>query len=142
MTTILADYKLGVMVADSNIDDGDRQWSVRKVIRSRGALVGCAGTVSEYNYFLDWWKSGADVTPVFSMSDSSALVLDGSGLYIFDHSTIELTKVVGGREAIGTGSVAAISAYEALNWTNPRRAVSIACKHDSKSRAPVRVYKL
>lgn len=142
MTTVLADAKFGVMVSDSNMVEGDRVWNVRKVVRSRGALVAYAGDVSQGNHFLDWWKSGATQPPSFDFSGSSALVLDDSGLYLFDASSIALTRVPSGRESIGSGGVAAIAAYEALGWTDPSRAVRIACKHDSGSRPPVRTYRL
>lgn len=142
MTTILGDFKLGVMVADSNMVEGDRVWSVRKILRSRGALVACAGDVAQGNAFTDWWKAGAENSPDFYFGDSTALVLDDTGLYLFDASTLALTRVTSGREAIGSGGVAAICAYEALAWTDPARAVRIACKHDSGSRPPVRTYRL
>lgn len=142
MTTILADARLGVMVADSHMSDGNRCWNVRKVQRIRGALVACAGQVSEGAHFLDWWRGGAESAPEFAFGGSSALVLDESGLYIFDESTIALTKVPGGREAIGSGSQGAMCAYEALCWSDPVQAVRIACKHDHGSRPPVRTYRL
>lgn len=130
------------MVSDSNISDGDRSWSGRKIFRSRGALIGCAGEVEQGNWFVDWWKDGADTPPTFDFSGSSALVLDDSGLYLYDSSTIGLTLVTTRHESIGTGAIGAICAYEAMGWKDPRRAVAIACKHDAKSRAPVRVYHL
>lgn len=142
MTTILADAKLKMMVSDSNVSDDDRSWSSRKVFRSRGALVGFAGEVLQWRYFLDWWKSGATESPDFPFEASAALVLDDSGLYLFDESTIQLTKVDGGREAVGTGGKAAIAAYQALGWKNPRKAVGIAVQHDAQSRAPIRAYRL
>ncbi len=144
MTTILADAKLGLMVADSNMIDEDagRRWSVRKVKRLRGALLACAGDVMQGNYFIDWWKEGAETEPKFKFDESAALVLDDSGLYLFDATTPMLTRVPSGREAIGTGAIAAMAAYEALKWKDPRRAVTIACKHDRNSAPPVRLYRL
>jgi hypothetical protein len=38
--------------------------------------------------------------------------------------------------------MAALAAYEALGFTDPKRAVQIVCRHDLNSRAPVRVYRL
>jgi hypothetical protein len=52
MTTILADLKLGVMVADSSISDGDRVWSGRKVFRFKGTLLGFSGNIDEAIEFL------------------------------------------------------------------------------------------
>lgn len=142
MTTILADYRLRVMVADSMLADDDRAWNIRKINRIRGALVGCSGEMDKWSHFLAWWKAGAEAEPAFDFSGCSALVLSATGLYIFDDSTIALTKVDGGREAIGSGGKGAICAYEALGWQDPRKAVRIAVKHDAKSRGPVRVFTL
>ena len=61
---------------------------------------------------------------------------------MFDANYLQPTRLASGREAIGTGGKAAMCAYEALWFTDPRRAVSIVCKHDAASRTPVRVYRL
>lgn len=142
MTTVLADAKLGVMVSDSFMTDDDRVWNIKKVHRIRGALVACAGTVAQYQRFIEWWRAGATEAPDFPFKDSSALVLDASGLYLFDESTMGLTKVQSGRESIGTGGAIAIAAYEAMGWKNPAKAVKLACKHSPTSRPPVRTYRL
>lgn len=142
MTTILADAKLGVMVADSNMTDGDRIWKVKKIHRIRGALVGLAGIMSEGQAFLRWFAADDGKAPEFEFGGSTALVLDGGGLFLFDENTLGLTKVPGGIESAGSGAVAAIAAYEALGFQDPVRAVRIACKHDQGSRPPVRSYKL
>lgn len=142
MTTILADHRLKVMISDTMVSDDDRVWRGRKVFRSREALIGCAGEVGKWMHFVEWWKAGAQEEPKFDFSGCSALVLEDSGLYIFDDSTICLTKVDGGREAIGTGGKGAICAYQALGWSDPRKAVRIAVEHDARSRGPLRTYKL
>ncbi len=143
MTTILADYKLGLMVADSNATDGDRVWKIKKVHRIKGALIGLAGVMSEGQAFLEWYRGDIEKkAPVFEFGESTALVLDEFGLFYFDMNTLGLTKVPGGIESAGSGSVAAICAYEALGFKDPTRAVRIACKHDNGSRGPVRTYKL
>lgn len=143
MTTILADARLGLMVADSNMTDGDRVWKTKKVHRVRGALIGLAGDISQGAQFLAWYANQDDaLAPEFDFALSSALVLDSRGLWLFDENTIQLTRVPQGREAVGTGGVAAISAYEALGWKDPVKAVRIACRHDNGSRPPVRSYRL
>lgn len=140
MTTILADLRLGVMVSDSNVSNGDRVWRSRKVWRSRGALLGFSGNVDEARAFLDWWRAGAiGKHPGFAYSEALILSIDG----VWHYSGNRLPeRIASGREAIGTGGKAAMAAYEALAWQEPRRAVRIACNHDSDSRAPVRVYSL
>lgn len=142
MTTILADYHAGVMVCDSNATDGDRNWVMRKVYRIRGALVGCAGNVPEFEAFLSWYRGGMTGKLKFDADESTALVLQPDGLFLFDDNLTQLQRVKSGREAAGSGGKAAISAYEALDWQNPQRAVRIACKNDAGSRPPVRTYHL
>lgn len=142
MTTILADARLGVMVADSNMTDGDRQWRVKKVHRIHGALIGLAGETLKGGYFLDWYRDGMKAPPDFDFTDCAALVLDAYGLWMFDENCSTITRVPDGREAIGTGSTAAICAHEALGFANPKRAVQIVCRHDNGSRPPVRTYRL
>jgi hypothetical protein len=138
MTTVIADARLGVIVSDSNATDDDRAWSERKVFRHKGALYGFAGTVDERIAFMEWIK-GDGKAPDFS--NSYCMMLSESGLFIYDKSTMP-QKVARGIEAIGTGAKAAMCAYEAMGYADPKRAVAIVCKHDSGSRTPVRVYRL
>lgn len=140
MTTILADSKLGVMVADSNVSDEDRVWSGKKVFRIKGALIGLAGNDADREAFLPWYRSGFDGKIKFD--NGAALILCKAGLFFFDKHYVKPVRLASGREAIGSGGKAAMCAYEALWFTDPRRAVSIVCKHDAGSRAPVRVYRL
>lgn len=141
ITTILADARFGVVVADSSMGDGDRVWSTRKVRRIKGALVGLAGTEAYFKAFLDWYRAGM-AEPVPEMEENAALILCQKGLFFIDANYTELQRIESGREAIGTGAKAAMCAFEALNWTDPRRAVQIVCKHDAGSRTPVRTYTL
>jgi ATP-dependent protease HslVU (ClpYQ) peptidase subunit len=142
MTTVLADVHLGVMVSDSCVTDGDRIWSGPKVYRIRGDLLGFAGDIAARSRFLEWWKKGGleEDAPTFKGGD--ALVMKESGKLLYYHGDDLAEEILRGREAIGTGGQAAIAAYEALGWKNPRRAVAIACNHDARSRPPVRLYRL
>lgn len=149
MTTILADFKSRTLVADSNQAEGDRVRSVRKIVRAKGMLMAGAGTVSEFSHAIEWFKSnGLDhpkETPPPMAAGSAVLILAPGGLYIYDEAMPVPQRVASGIEAIGTGAIAALSAYEGIGKRTPdaaRRAVRIACKHDSHSRAPVRVAKL
>ncbi len=140
MTSILADARLGLMVSDSSVSDGDRVWLGRKVYRSKGCLIGFAGDVNEAEEFLSWWKKGAtDKPPKFT--GSQCLILSASGLVSYNVSTTP-ERITRGIEAIGSGAKAAMCAYEALNFEDPQRAIAIVCKHDAGSRAPVRTYRL
>lgn len=129
------------MVSDSSICDEDRVWLGRKVFRRSGALIGFAGYTEEAVQFIEWWSGGMS-GPKPNFENSTALVLDASGLTCFIGASCIPERVKSGREAIGTGGKAAMCAYEALGWSDPRRAVSIVCRHDAGSRGPVRVYRL
>lgn len=140
MTTILADTRLGIVVSDSAVNDGDRQWVGRKVWRHRGSLLAFSGDMDEAIQFLEWFKGGcASRGPRFN--NSQALVMNAQGLHHYAHSLIPM-NVPRGIEAIGTGAKAAICTYEALGWQDPIQAVKIVCRHDLNSRKPVRCYRL
>jgi hypothetical protein len=140
MTTILADLRLGVMVSDGTTTDSDRVWSQRKVWRVKGCLVGIAGDFAQGRLFVEWLRGGAKgQAPKFN--ESEALVMSDGGLFYYGNNLVP-EKVAHGIEAIGTGSKAAMCAYEALAFTDPVLAVKIVCKHDSGSRGPVRTYRL
>lgn len=142
MTTVLADAHLGVIVADSSISDGDRVWSGRKVFRVRDSLIGYAGNVEDSISFLAWFKAGCDFSNRPKMTAFEAVVLNQHGLFKYYQDLVQPLPVEKGRDAAGTGAKAAMSAYEALGWKDPKRAVQIVCRHDSSSRAPVRIYHL
>ncbi len=140
MTTVLADARLGVMVADSNISDGDRKWARQKVFRAGPELIGLAGIWTECLQLRDWYMGGSEGKPP-KLSNASMLILSREGLVLVDQELVP-QRVESGREAIGSGAKAAMCAYEALGWKDPRRAVQIVCRHDAASRAPVRAYNL
>lgn len=140
MTTILADVRHGVMVSDSSAGDDDRVWRCKKVFRHAESLIGFSGYTYDFEPFLAWWRGGmAGKRPKCSLS---VLILNQYGLFSLDEHSAMPECVPSGREAIGTGGKAAMCAYEALGWSDPRRAVSIVCRHDAASRGPVRVYRL
>lgn len=140
MTTILASIRHGLMCADSNVCDDDRIWTGRKVWRIKGALIGLAGTDADRSAFLEWYRAGMEGPVKFDTS--SALILSAAGLFIFDANYTQPQRLEHGREAIGSGAKAAMCAFEALGWDDPKRAVQIVCRHDAGSRGPVRVYRL
>lgn len=143
MTTVLADFHLGIIVADSSISDADRVWRGRKVFHVNDALIGFAGNVEDWIAFRAWFKDGAVASKKPKLTSTfMALVMSGRGLFTYYSDLVLPCPVPGGREAIGSGAKAAMCAYEALAWKDPKRAVQIVCRHDSGSRAPVRVYHL
>lgn len=142
MTTLLADHKLGVMVADSQVSDGERKWGrSKKVWRLHNSLVGYAGSEAQFTEWLAWFRSGMK-DKRRKLDDLTVLALRPEGLFIFDPHSDVPQPVVRGREAIGSGAMAAMCAYEATGFTDPRRAVQIVCRHDVSSEGPVRLYRL
>jgi ATP-dependent protease HslVU (ClpYQ) peptidase subunit len=144
MTTILADANLGVMVSDTQVLSGDRKFTKqRKVFRVRNFLVGIAGDSRVYLRALDALKKGEPLQQSMwgEDMDTSFLVLSPEGLFHFAGGPTP-ERVATGIEAIGSGASAAMAAYEAMSWQNPRRAVSLAVKYDTHSGAPVRQYHL
>jgi len=140
VTTILADMRLGVMVSDSSVSDGDRVWLGRKVRRYQGALFGFSGDCDEAENFMAWYKRGQTGKPP-KFAGSYCLILSPSGLFSYSLCLTPMA-VDRGYDAIGSGAKAAVCAYEALGFEDPQRAVSIVCKHDAGSRSPVRTYRL
>lgn len=143
MTTILADANCGLMVADTHVTDGTRKWTQRKVFRIRGMLVGAAGDSRVYLRLFEALRNREPLTKEMwaGNDDTDLLILSDEGLF-HCASGPDRERIKSGREAIGTGGVAAMAAYEALGWADPKRAVALAAKYDSNSGAPVRVYKL
>jgi ATP-dependent protease HslVU (ClpYQ) peptidase subunit len=140
MTTILADLRKGLMVSDSAAGDGDRVWTVRKVWKLNGLLIGMAGSVAEHPDFLQWVRTGCSGrAPRFK--SSAALVMSADELLYFSGGC-EPMQVPSGIEAIGSGGKAAMCVYDALGFEDPAQVVRIVCKHDAGSRGPVKTYKL
>jgi len=141
MTTLLADHRLGVMVSDSQVSDGERKWARRKVWRVGNSLAGYAGDSAQFGEWLAWYKAGM-VDKHRKLDDLTVLVLRPEGLFFFDPFSDAPQVVTKGREAIGTGGMAAMCAFEASGFTDPKRAVQIVCRHDALSSGPVRLYRL
>lgn len=140
VTTILCDFNKRIMVADSAISDGDRVWSGKKVWRIGGNLLGFAGDVAEAHAMVAWIKQGGKGNPP-PFKNSMALLMNADGLFYYAATKYGI-PVDGGIEAIGSGAKAAICAYEAMGYTDPKKSVQIVCKHDHNSRLPVRSYTL
>lgn len=140
MTTVLASLAHGLMICDSRISDGDRKWRGRKVWRFGGMLVGVAGDAQTFLPAIDWLRKGGEPPSTWDES-TDLLVLRPEGLFAYCGGPTP-ERIRCGREAIGTGSQAAMAAFEALGWEDPKRAVQIACHYDAASDRPVRVYRL
>ncbi len=137
MTTIAADAKEGVMVADSMWSDGDEKGRCRKVWRFRGELYGFAGNHKDIMAAREWFKRGA--TGATPAGNVTALILSAKGIFTWAPPD-GMFKCVEPQFAIGTGGKAARAAM--LAGASCRDAVRIACKIDAESGAPARVYRL
>lgn len=137
MTTVAANLEM--MVADSQVSDGDQKWPVRKIERIGDALVATAGDASEGERFYDWMRKGRrGKKPVVSES-FSALVLNDKGLFFWD-SGLYPQPLQRGFHAIGSGGKAATAAW--LAGATIERAVSIVCEIDAGSSLPVQIVRL
>lgn len=154
MTTILADVRRRVMVAESNVAVGECSRLVAcKVFRLRGALVATSGDAASGEIFMRWYASGERqddakaVTRLMTRDEDfmfDALVLRADGLWHYDCPFP--TRVENKYYAIGSGAPAALAAIETMRrlrkTVDPVLAVKIACEVDPNSRGPVRSYAL
>lgn len=138
MTTIAADARTGVMVADSKTSDGVTKWSSQKIERIGGSLFGCAGRVSSIEKVLRWLrKSRIGKKP--RVTDFIALELNSEGLFLWDS---DLDPFGPGRDfhAVGSGAAPAMAAL--LLGCDAEKAVATACLVDDGSEGPIQVEKL
>jgi ATP-dependent protease HslVU (ClpYQ) peptidase subunit len=138
MTTVLADARAGVMVADTLCLYGDRKLYGRKVTRINGLLVATAGSSADGDSFLEWVKNGRHGKPP-RMSNFEALILSSEGVHLVQ-GDCRAVRVERGFDAIGTGGQVALGALVA--GAGPREAVRIACELDAGSGGKIEVFKL
>lgn len=154
MTTILADVRRRVMVAESNISMGETdRFRTHKVRYCRGAMLATAGDAAIGAIFERWFAQGEDMrdrgalkTLMSRDEDDSfeAIVMRADGLWYY--ATPFPIRIIDRYYAIGSGAHAALAAIETMRRlkkpVDPVLAVTIACKVDPASRGPVRSYVL
>jgi ATP-dependent protease HslVU (ClpYQ) peptidase subunit len=139
MTTIFADAKAGVMVADSMISNGEQWWTdPGKVVRVNGELIGFCGVVAEGERWLAWFKAGQH-GPMPKVQGANALILGPTGLRILD-STGGYVSISRGFMGTGSGGACATAAYMA--GADAETAVYIATQIDPNSGGDVIAHKL
>lgn len=145
MTTVIADLRYGVMVADSKISDGEVKGTMQKIFVSPRAVIGIAGDTANAYEFVRWYNDRRRRKPAPLEKGHEdgwdALVWTLKGLEFWDDSmvpsdhSVNHTGVVKGVYAIGSGATAALAAI-AAGCTAPE-AVAIACGIDDGSGFPV-----
>ena len=125
MTTICCD--LSNMASDSLASDGATSNAVQKIWRIRKQLVGIAGAYADCCAFITWLKAGGDGDDAPDFENVSALVLNGSGIWVYDGHPMPF-KVKDGFCAVGSGAQAAMAGLH-MGLT-PKEAVRIAAKID------------
>jgi hypothetical protein len=136
MTTIFADLRTGVMVADTKFNSGDCWFAGTKVHRHGDELIGYAGNVKTCRAWVKWYTAGAKGARP-KMVDFEALVLRADGLFYFSEDGGELA-MERGYHGIGSGGAMAVAAFMA--GATPTRAVEIACAIDLASGGEVQTY--
>lgn len=109
-----------------------------KLFRVGDDIIGFAGAVEAGIAFVDWKKGGEK--PVELDEDFEAFVLSKDGRITWYGSKMVPIPVKEKFTAIGSGSHLAIGAMYA--GLSPEEAVKIACKVDTGSCLPVKVFKL
>lgn len=146
MTTIVADSKRGIIVADSRVTTYSSltQYGAEKLYRAGKSVFGEAGDVANGLRFRRWImddrpKKGR---PTFSADDDSFLVLelDKDGILLWDHTMIaqRLKEEI---FAIGSGHKIALYCMRVLGKT-AEEAIEEAAKIDIHTAGPVEVLHL
>jgi hypothetical protein len=139
MTTIAADPRLGLMVTDSRISDGDQAWLVGKVEIIDQTFYACAGDAIWGEKFYEWVRAGRKGRkPKLDVDDFNALALNKNGLFWFDHKLHPMQM----KEPFAIGSGGKTARALMLVGIDIVRAVEVTCQVDAGSSLPVQKYSL
>ena len=139
MTTIFCDAKAGVMVSDSMTSSGDQWWpDPHKVVRIGDELIGFAGSATEGERWLAWYKAGQN-GPMPKVLGATALMLGPAGLRVLDCNGGYIA-IARGFMGIGSGGSAATGAFMA--GADAETAAYIATQIDPNSGGDVIVHTL
>ena len=139
MTTIVGDWRIKVLVADSQFTDTDSgiKYFEDKIFPIEGGFLGVAGNYCDAEKVLDYLSKKSKAKPKLK-SDSSFLKLTKDGLFSCgDDLEWERVRTF---MAIGSGSMAAEVCLRM--GLAPEEAVKWACNVDSNSHEPIKTYKL
>ena len=125
MTTIIAVRGVG-MYSDSKCTS-DVNFSTRKLHRVGKAIIGGAGTLADILKFVEWVKGGGKGK--CRLKGASAIVINKRGIFVHDGSHRDGFEVLDDVYAIGSGSIAALSAMR--HGASPKNALKAAAEFDS-----------
>lgn len=123
-----------MMAADSLAVSNNRKFRTRKLYRVRGALIGIAGRADQAIMFVHWYDNGAILADRPKGQDIVALVLDRSGLYLYEVECYPI-PILDAFAAAGSGSDIALAAM--MLGKTPEEAVELACAIDLHTGPPV-----
>ena len=134
MTTIVADARVGIMVADSYINDSVAKWEEEKIYRLDDRLVGLAGTVRQCDLAFSWLRRGAKGRG--PKGDWTAIVLGPEGVSSWSYLNGSMFHSKG-FFAVGSGYLPALSLLEAGHTAE--EAIHYTCLVDAQSGGKLQV---
>lgn len=137
MTTIVADTRIGLMIADTHTDYGHQ---VKKIWRCKKGIFGCAGDDTAIARFEDWiLRKGKKPEQIVSRraeetpeAFQAIQMIDGK-IFLWDQAMRGDESVLP-YAAIGSGAPWALGAMDA--GADAFRALEIAAKRDSGTKPP------
>jgi hypothetical protein len=131
MTTVAADARAGVMVADSRATIEGACWlPATKMYRFDGEIVGLCGDSIDEAKWLAWRRAGKRGKFPKLTDEFQGLVLKAAGLWWLDDKGGEML-IERGFHAIGSGGNCAITAL--ILGHDAKTAVEVACQVDPHS---------
>lgn len=147
MTTVVADVKRGIIVADTRVTTyGDMtQYAAEKLYRADGSIFGEAGDVENGLKFRRWILDGQPKRgkPSFAHgtdSKFSVLEIDKHGLWLWDYTVVR-QRMMEEIFAIGSGHEIALYAIRVLGKT-AEEAIEEAAKIDIHTALPIQTIHL
>jgi len=138
MTTIVADFRAGVMVSESKVSAGDVWFPATKIVRHKDELIGCAGEAHMEEAWLNWYQGGRKGKAP-SDEGLQVLILRKTGLVYVDTNSTEIL-ITRAFHAIGSGAPAALGAM--LAGKTAEEAVAIGILVDPCSGGDIQVFSL
>lgn len=144
MTTIVADAKRGLLVADSRITTYNElaQYSALKLFRIGKSIYGGAGDVLDELKFRRWVMDGQPKKgrPIYQNDSFNVLELSKEGITLWDY-TLAPQPLTEDSYAIGSGSKIALYVIRVLGKT-AEEAIEEVAKIDIHTAPPVQVLEL
>lgn len=138
MTTVAWDGE--TLASDSQVQDHHIcPDPYQKLYRVGGAIIGCAGSVTEWTQAVEWLRAGASPEFKPKLTDISLLLVRANGRAFYLEGDLVPMRA-GKLAAVGTGSGFALAAM--LAGASAPEAVRIACRLDVGSGGRVQTLRL